>query len=362
MRRESLAVYDSVSDPDPRDLYNMAADCALVSALLGPGAPGDREELEARAVGYLRQAIEQEPDRFLPQVAAERDLDPLRGRADFRDLMAGVRFPGDPFVQPSPLSPFAQPGPLKRELERLSQAIARQPAHFKSWMARGDFFACWGAWHPALSDFRTALELHPPRTWLETEGDTWFGQRLAVLFLEAGDLEGYRRLARAMLDRYAGSNDAMTANRTAKVNLLVPPPTEDLKLLTELADRAVRLGQDDQFLRFYQLTRGLASYRAGDFKAAVDWFRRPETATLHPLYATALECYLAMAEHRLGHTEKALSLFEEASQELAAMARQKDWGLEWAHLRAAEIARREAEAMLGPAPAPRPENALPPDR
>ena len=116
--RESLAVYDSVSDPDPGDLYNMAVDCALVSALLGPGAPGDREELEARAVGYLRQAIEQEPDRFLPQVAAERDLDPLRGRADFRDLMAGVRFPRDPFVQPSPLSPFAQPGPLKRELEQ----------------------------------------------------------------------------------------------------------------------------------------------------------------------------------------------------------------------------------------------------
>ena len=148
----------------------------------------------------------------------------------------------------------------------------------------------------------------------------------------------------------------MTANRTAKVNLLVPPPTEDLKRLTELADRAIRLGQDDQFLRYYQLTRGLASYREGDFKAAAQWLRRPRRqpfirSTRRPSNAT-----FAMAEHRLGHTEKALSLFEEASQELAAMARQKDWGLEW-RIAAAEMARREAEAMLGLAPAPRPERA-----
>ena len=72
-----------------------------------------------------------------------------------------------------------------------------------------------------------------------------------------------------------------------------------------------------------------------------------------------------MAEHRLGHTERALSLLEEARQELATMTRQKDWGREWADLRVADMARREAEALLGPVPAParpRPERALRPDR
>ena len=83
--RESLAASESLHDPNPGDLYNMACACALVSALLDQGAPEDREKLEARAVGYLRRAIEGDPDRLLPQVPADRDLDPLRRRADFRD-------------------------------------------------------------------------------------------------------------------------------------------------------------------------------------------------------------------------------------------------------------------------------------
>jgi hypothetical protein len=78
--------------------------CTLVSALFDHGTPEDRETLEARAVGYLRRAIEADPDRLLPQVPAERDLDPLRRRADFCDLMADASFPRDPFVAPSPRS------------------------------------------------------------------------------------------------------------------------------------------------------------------------------------------------------------------------------------------------------------------
>ncbi len=307
-------------------------------------------------MGYLRRAIEGDPDRLLPQVTADRDLDPLRRRADFRDLMADASFPRDPFVQPSPLALFANPGPLKQELDSLSQAIARQPSDFASWYARGQFFARRGEWPPALSDFRKALELHPPATWLETEGDTMFGKRVAVVFLDGGDLDGYRRFARAMLDRYAESNDPLTANRTAKVNLLVPPPANDLKRLTELADRAVRLGQNDRLLPFYHLTHGMATYRAGDYAASVHWLRQPQNATLAPVFAAALQCYLAMAEHRLRHTEQARSLLQEASQKLATMTGQRDWGGNWQELRIAEMARREAEALILPPP-PRPADA-----
>ena len=80
-------------DPNPGDLYNMACACALVSALLDHGSSEDREKLDVRAVGYLRRAIEGDPDRLLPQVTADRDLDPIRSRADFRDLIADASFP-----------------------------------------------------------------------------------------------------------------------------------------------------------------------------------------------------------------------------------------------------------------------------
>jgi hypothetical protein len=102
--REALAVSQSLRDPNPGDLYNLACTCTLVSALLDQRAPEDRDKLEAQAVGYLRRAIEADSDRLLPQVSADREIDPLRGRADFRDLMANASFPRDPFVPPSPLS------------------------------------------------------------------------------------------------------------------------------------------------------------------------------------------------------------------------------------------------------------------
>ncbi len=274
------------------------------------------------------------------------------------ESLADASFPRDPFVQPSPLSLFAQPGPLKQELDSLSQAIARQPSNFTSWYARGRFFGRRGEWPPALADFHKALELHPPATWLETGGDTIIGIHAAVVYLEAGDLEGYRRVARSMLDRYAASNDPVTAERTAKVNLLVPPPAEDLKRLTELADRAVRLGQNHGLLPYFHLAHGMASYRAGDFAAAVHWLRQPRNSTLSPVYSTTLRCYLAMAEHRLGHTEQAVVLLQETSEKLATKTGQKDWGSSWPDLRIAEMARREAEALLGQAPAP-PRGLLP---
>ena len=102
--RESLAAYESLNDPNPGDLHNMACACAMVSALDDRGSPDDRERLQARAVGYLRRAIEGDGAQILTQVAADRDLDPLRGRADFRGLMADAIFPRDPFARPSPPS------------------------------------------------------------------------------------------------------------------------------------------------------------------------------------------------------------------------------------------------------------------
>jgi hypothetical protein len=50
-------------------------------------------------VRYLRIAIERDPAAFVPQAASDRDLDPLRNRADFQALMSDSVFPRDPFAR-----------------------------------------------------------------------------------------------------------------------------------------------------------------------------------------------------------------------------------------------------------------------
>jgi WD40 repeat protein len=86
--RESLAAYESSGDPSQGDLYSVACDCAQISALDDRGSREDREQLGARAVHHLGRALEGGIRELLPEAQADADLDPLRGHADFPDLMA----------------------------------------------------------------------------------------------------------------------------------------------------------------------------------------------------------------------------------------------------------------------------------
>ena len=98
--REAQAVLESMNGRVPTDFYNMACNCAMISALDDRASVADREKLQARAVEYLRRAIEEDPAENRPSASEDRDLDPLRGRADFRDMMADALFPRDPFAPP----------------------------------------------------------------------------------------------------------------------------------------------------------------------------------------------------------------------------------------------------------------------
>ncbi len=145
--REALVVYESMATPEWIDFYNMACSYAMVSALDDRASTGDRERLQARAVDCLRRAVERDKTRILPLIPGDRDLDPLRGRADFRDMMADAVFPRDPFEQPSPLAFFESLSPEEqRGLHALSEAIRNGPADFRAWRARGDFFSRRGNW------------------------------------------------------------------------------------------------------------------------------------------------------------------------------------------------------------------------
>jgi tetratricopeptide (TPR) repeat protein len=107
--REALSSYRRAADllaamehMDPTDLYNLACSLAQCSAL-GPLAessiPASKAAEDAdRAVEAFRRAVDSGTCTY-EGVRDDTDLDPLRGRADFRALVMDLAFPADPFAR-----------------------------------------------------------------------------------------------------------------------------------------------------------------------------------------------------------------------------------------------------------------------
>jgi WD40 repeat protein len=102
--REALEDFQSMSAPEPDDFYAIACSCAMISALDDQASLAERERLQLRAVACLRRAIVGGQASHPAVLSGDSDLDPLRTRADFHDVMADAGYPPDPFVPPSPLS------------------------------------------------------------------------------------------------------------------------------------------------------------------------------------------------------------------------------------------------------------------
>ena len=70
----------------PGQIYNQACYLALAIPV---SIPSERDRLTAQAIGALRRAIEGGYDAY-GNMAADSDLDALRGRADFEKLLASI--------------------------------------------------------------------------------------------------------------------------------------------------------------------------------------------------------------------------------------------------------------------------------
>jgi serine/threonine protein kinase/WD40 repeat protein/Flp pilus assembly protein TadD len=141
----------------------------------------------------------------------------------------------------------------------------------------------------------------------------------AVACLKAGDAAAYRAACAGMAERLPRGDPKMShheSNMAAKAAVLGPNGTDDWPralastehALARLAEiEKVRPNLKDLVRRErnrFMNTRGAVLYRAGRFEAAMTVLR--EGMTLHPNGGDYLDwLFLALAEHRLGHTEAA---------------------------------------------------------
>jgi WD40 repeat protein/serine/threonine protein kinase len=180
--------------------------------------------------------------------------------------------------------------------------------------AQADAYYAAGRGPEAIALLAKACELDPTdsdasltlATW-----QTWFGQD--------ADYEATRRL---LLQQAAGTDQAGTAERTAKAACVGPSvDTAMLSDVLNLAQRGVELGRNSSTLPWYQLALGMADYRNGQYDAAeqilaVAAQKFEELDFPHLLGISRL--FRTMSLFRLGRPEEARKLFSQAELQMPA--------------------------------------------
>jgi serine/threonine protein kinase/predicted Zn-dependent protease len=209
----------------------------------------------------------------------------------------------------------------------------------EAWALRGGVYCALGQWGKAAADYAEQLKLDP--------GNEWYLYQSAVLRLQIGDREGYRRACREMLDRFGNTDKPAVAEQTAKTCSLAPDAVSPFEPVSKLADRAVKVREPDRWLL---LAKALAEYRADHSAETVEWLKRvaPKVDGEH-LDATAF-AVLALARHRLGRVREARAALASAqvilAQKMPDPGKGRYFGGDWHDWLRAQILVHEAEKLF----------------
>lgn len=168
-------------------------------------------------------------------------------------------------------------------------------------MHRAWHYACSGQFAQAISDYSRAIELDPANHW------PWYHR--ACLLAQVGDHERYEAHCRAMLDRFGKSRERPIADRTAKACLLMLTSDSDLQVATELVDSALA-GGEHSYLSWFQMDKGIAEFRAGRNKSALEWLEKARGAVGVSPAVVTIDMFLAMAHYRLGDAKQAIAVMK----------------------------------------------------
>jgi tetratricopeptide (TPR) repeat protein len=159
-------------------------------------------------------------------------------------------------------------------------------------------------WSDVASDYSNAIE-SSPLSYSAHPG-------LALIRLAHGDQAGYQACCLAMLDQFAHSTDKATLQYTGWTCAFAPGGLNDHALPIEIAERAMKLEPGSQ--KSLQIL-GAVFFRTGQFQEALDRLTESTKTVPDPSWSAAYSWYfLAMAHHKLGHTDDANECFGNANR------------------------------------------------
>jgi serine/threonine protein kinase/tetratricopeptide (TPR) repeat protein len=185
---------------------------------------------------------------------------------------------------------------LPRQVE-LDQAVERDPANPKVYLARAEEYLRRSWWKEAANDLARATELDP--------GDTVLPIHLGRVRLFRGDHEGYRSLCEKKAQELARLPfDMGTANNAVWLFCLGPRAVTEYTSVVKLGERAVLESRSPAERSNPLNTLGTVLFRAGRNEEAIDRFNERiaiDKSSIGPWDWA----FLAMAHHQLGHSAEA---------------------------------------------------------
>jgi tetratricopeptide (TPR) repeat protein len=187
-------------------------------------------------------------------------------------------------------------------------------------------------WSEAAGHFAKAIKLG------SNNSSVWYG--LALVQLQLGKTEEYRRTCAGMLKHFGKTKDAQVAQMLISACTLVGDAHTDWGVLVELAEKHVAAKAPNQPLSAALL--GMALYRAGRFEEAA--------AKLKYSFGSQ-RLFLVMAQCRLNRKEEARRTLDQLLQRLESDPSKKTPGLPpremaWNQKLQFRLLRQESEAMM----------------
>jgi serine/threonine-protein kinase len=242
--------------------------------------------------------------------------------------------PGDVWAQVNLGKALKHAGLLDEALGHYQQALTLDPKNLVAHDGLRSVLMRQGRGKEVQVAWQKALEAGP------SEHEAWLGYAELCLFL--GQKEEYRRVRRALLERFGASADPFLAERTGRACLLLPAAEEELRQAVALTDCAVAAGRTkpDWAYPHFLFAKALADYRQGRLDSAIAVLQGKAAHVPGP----SPRMVLAMAQHRQGR-------IEEARHTLAAAVVAYDWGAAEADnpgTWTCHLLRREAECLILP--------------
>ncbi|HET6880872.1 MAG TPA: protein kinase [Pirellulales bacterium] len=192
-------------------------------------------------------------------------------------------------------------GRIREGATTYDRAITHRPHEAGVWGRRGEFYMRLGLWDRAAHDITMDCQLGAaanPHQWLAH----------ALLSLQAGDLEAYRKACRQIPERFKTAADcAGLDNELVRACCIAQSPDADVSWALRISEAAVERAPQAAWEQF---ALGLARYRSGDYEGAVDAISKTTTWDAGCLSYPVL----ALAHHRLGREQEARQTLDRATQ------------------------------------------------